>query len=88
LYNEGLRQRGDVTIWLSPEVEEKWLADKRQTPGGLTYSDMAISVCLTLGMVFKQLLRVSSSYWLQAAMGLTGLFHPAFSSHVMSSQML
>jgi hypothetical protein len=41
VYNEGLRQRGDVTIWLSPEVEDKWLAGKRQTPGGQpTYSDM------------------------------------------------
>jgi hypothetical protein len=58
VYNEGLRQRGDVTIWLSFEVEDTWLADKRQTPGGQpTYSDMAISVCLTLGMVFKQPLR-------------------------------
>ena len=55
VYNEGLRQRGDVTIWLSPEVEDKWLATKRQTPGGQpTYSDMAISVCRTLRMVFKQ----------------------------------
>ena len=58
VYNEGLRQRGDVTIWLSHEVEEEWLADKRQTPGGQPiYSGMAISVCLTLGMVFKQPLR-------------------------------
>jgi putative transposase len=32
--------------------------------------------------------KVSSSYCLQAAMGVTGLFYPAFSSHVMSSQML
>jgi hypothetical protein len=58
VYNEGLRQRGDVTIWLSPEVEDKWLADKRQTPGGQpTYSDMAISICLRMGIVFKQPLR-------------------------------
>jgi hypothetical protein len=58
VYNEGLRQRGDVTIWLSAEVEAAWLADKRQTSGGQpTYSDMAISVCLTLGIVFKQPLR-------------------------------
>jgi hypothetical protein len=57
-YNESLRQRGDVTIWLSPEVEDEWLADKRQTPGGQpVYSDLAISVCLTLGMVYKQPLR-------------------------------
>ena len=58
VYKEGLRQRGDVAIWLSPEVVDKWLTNKRQTPGGQpTYSDMAISVCLTLGMVFKQPLR-------------------------------
>jgi hypothetical protein len=58
VYNEGLRQRGDVTIWLSHEVEDKWLADTFQTSGGQpTYSDMTISVCLTLGMVFKQPLR-------------------------------
>jgi hypothetical protein len=58
VYNEGLHQRGDVTIWLSAEVEDKWPADKRQTPGGQrTYSDIAMSVCLTLGMVFKQPLR-------------------------------
>ncbi|WP_299754589.1 transposase [uncultured Boseongicola sp.] len=47
-----------MTIWLSPEVEDEWLADKRQTPGGQrVYSDLAISVCLTLGMVYKQPLR-------------------------------
>jgi hypothetical protein len=34
------------------------LADKRQTPGGQpTYFDMAISVCLTMGIVFRQPLR-------------------------------
>ena len=27
VYNEGLRQHDDVTIWLSAEVEVKWLAD-------------------------------------------------------------
>jgi hypothetical protein len=55
---------------LSPEVEDKFLADKRQAPGGQpTYYDMAISVFLTLGMVFKQPLRqtqrlVGSLAWL------------------------
>jgi hypothetical protein len=55
---------------LSPEVEDKFLADKRQAPGGQpTYYDMAISVFLTLGMVFKQRLRqtqrlVGSLAWL------------------------
>jgi hypothetical protein len=39
-------------------------------------------------LIKKQRHTVSSSYCLLAAMGITGLFHPAFSSHVMSSQML
>ena len=30
-YNESLRQRGDVTVWLSPEVEAAWLADRRKS---------------------------------------------------------
>ena len=57
-YNESLRQRGDVTIWLSPGVEAGWRAERRKTPGGQAlYSDLAIEVCLTLGMIYKQPLR-------------------------------
>ena len=26
-YNESLRQRGDVTVWLSPQVEALWRAE-------------------------------------------------------------
>ncbi len=57
-YNEGLRRRGDVTIWLSPDVEAGWYSERRKTRGGQSvYSDLAITVCLTLGMVYKQPLR-------------------------------
>jgi hypothetical protein len=57
-YNESLRQRGDVTVWLSPDVEAGWRADRRKTRGGQpVYSDLAITVCLTLGMIYKQPLR-------------------------------
>ena len=39
-YNESLRQRGDVTVWLSSEVEALWRAEGRKTRGGQpTYSD-------------------------------------------------
>ena len=38
-YNESLRQRGDVTIWLSGEIEAAWHAERRKTRGGQpTYS--------------------------------------------------
>ena len=54
-YNESLRQRGDVTIWLKPDVEAGWYAERRKTPGGQpVYSDLALTVCLTLGMIYKQ----------------------------------
>ncbi len=62
-YNESLRQRGDVTIWLSDEVEAAWHAERRKTRGGQpTYSDLAITVCLTLGMVYKQPLRQTEGF--------------------------
>ena len=63
VYNESLRQRGDVTIWLSGEVEAAWRAEHRKTRGGQPiYSDLAITVCLTLGMVYKQPLRQTEGF--------------------------
>ena len=57
-YNEGLRRRGDLTVWLTDDALELWAAPRRTTPGGQPYcSDLAIELCLTLGMVFKQPLR-------------------------------
>jgi hypothetical protein len=57
-YNESLRQRGDLTIWVTDEALRQWLAPRRTTRGGQPiYSDMAITMCLTLGMVFKLPLR-------------------------------
>ena len=57
-YNKSLRQRGDVTVWLHPDVAGAWDAGRRKTPGGQpVYSDLAITTCLTLGMIYKQPLR-------------------------------
>ncbi|WP_372572603.1 IS5 family transposase [Ruegeria jejuensis] len=57
-YNEGLRQRGDLTVWVSEDALGLWSAPRRTTRGGQPrYSDLAIELCLTLGMVFKQPLR-------------------------------
>ena len=58
VYNESLRQRGDLTFWISDEALSLWSAPRRATPGGQPrYSDLAIELCLTLGMVFSQPLR-------------------------------
>ncbi len=57
-YNECLRRRGDLTVWISEDALALWAAPRRTTPGGQPYySDLAIELCLTLGMVLKQPLR-------------------------------
>lgn len=57
-YNEGLRHRGDLTVWISEDALSLWSAERRTTRGGQPrYPDLAIELCLTLGMVFKQPLR-------------------------------
>jgi hypothetical protein len=57
-YDESLRQRGDLTVWISDYALDLWEAAPRKTPGGQpSYSDLAIELCLTLGIVFKQPLR-------------------------------
>jgi hypothetical protein len=57
-YDESLRRRGDLTVWISEAALAVWSAPRRTTPGGQpVYSDLAIEMCLTLHMVFKQPLR-------------------------------
>lgn len=58
VYNEGLRRRGDLTVWLSEAALESWSAPRRTTKGGQPgYSDLAIELCLTLRTVFRLALR-------------------------------
>jgi hypothetical protein len=72
-YNEGLRRRGDLTVWISDEALGMWSAARRTTRGGRPrYSDLAIELCLTLGMVFKQPLRQTQGFMSDIA-GILGL---------------
>ena len=53
-YNEGLRRRGDLTIWVNEDALGLWFAPHRTTRDGQRrYSGLAIEICLTLGVVFK-----------------------------------
>lgn len=57
-YNESLRQRGDLTVWISEEALSHWLASRRTSPGGQPkYSNLAITMCLTFRVVFGLPLR-------------------------------
>ncbi|MUZ76021.1 IS5 family transposase [Agrobacterium vitis] len=57
-YNESLRRRGDLTVWVSEEVQCLWSASRRMSRGGQQkYSDLAITLCLTLRVVYDLPLR-------------------------------
>ena len=62
-YNESLRRRGDVTIWVSEDVVQNWTSPRRKTRGGQSrYSDLAIEICLTLRVVFRLPLRQTQGF--------------------------
>ena len=57
-YNESLRQRGDLPIWVSDEAQSVWSAPRRTSRGGQRrYSDLAIETCLTLRTAYRLRLR-------------------------------
>lgn len=59
-YEAGIRRRGSLTLWVTPEALSGWAAPRRNTRGGQPlYSDLAIETTLTLGMVFGLRLRQS-----------------------------
>ena len=48
-YNESLRNRGDLTVWITGDARKHWAAPRRRSRGGQPrYSDLAITMCLTL----------------------------------------
>lgn len=62
-YDESLRRRGDVTIWVSDDVVKNWASPRRKTRGGQSlYSDLAIEISLTLRVVFRLPLRQTQSF--------------------------
>ena len=75
-YNEALRCRGDVTIWLEDGAAGKWRAPKWKEYGGRpTYSDFAIEACLTLGLIFQQPLHQTQGF-VRSLLGLMGVALP------------
>ena len=72
-YERGLRNRGDVTIWLSEEAIAAWTPAKNGLRGGQRrYSNPAILTALTLGVVFRLPLRQTEGF-LDSLLSLMGL---------------
>jgi hypothetical protein len=75
-YEAGLRRRGSLTLWVTPEALDGWAAPRRKTRGGQPlYSDLAIETTLMLGMVFGLRLRQSEGF-LNSVLDMMGLDLP------------
>jgi hypothetical protein len=62
-YEEGLRSRGDLTIWPSNDALDAWRAPPSGKPGGQrTYADIAIEAALTIRMVCHLALRQTEGF--------------------------
>ncbi len=62
-YNESLRRRGDLTVWVADDVAKNWSSPPRKTRGGQPlYSDLAIEICLSLRVVFRLPLRQTQGF--------------------------
>lgn len=62
-YDRGLRQRGDLTLWVDEVAIAGWSAPRRATPGGQArYSDRAIELVLMLRLVFRLALRQAEGF--------------------------
>jgi hypothetical protein len=72
-YDRALVDRGNLTIWLSPEAIARWNAKPTRRRGGQRkYSDLAIETALTLRLLFKLPLRQVEGF-LRSVFDLMGL---------------
>ena len=72
-YERALRQRGDVTLWLTPDAITTWAAvGVSRRSGQLQYSDLAIETTLTLGLIFHLPLRQTEGF-LTSIFGMMGV---------------
>ncbi len=53
-YNNSLKNRGKITIWLGEEAKNNWIyKEKRESGGKIVYSDVAIEFCLTIKHLYN-----------------------------------
>ena len=72
-YDRALIQRGDVTLWLTPDAITTWAAaGVGRRRGQLQYSDLAIETALTLGLIFHLPLRQTEGF-LTSIFGMLGV---------------
>ena len=83
-YNQSLRERGRIDIWLSDDIIESWKTEQRTYDGtgsSPKYPDTTLMACHYLRLVFKQPLRQTQGFIdsLLKQMGHTTLSCPDYS---------
>ena len=62
-YNESLKNRGKITLWISKEAINSWAyTGTRERGGKIGYSDLAIKTCLTIKQVIHLKLRQTEGF--------------------------
>ena len=85
-YEAGLRRRGSLTLWMTPQALAAWRAPRRKSRGGQPrYSDLAIEMALMLGCVFGMRLRQTEGL-LGSIFDLMGLAHLPVPDHTTLSR--
>ena len=75
-YDKALRNRGNITLWISPSAINAWIPAKSKSQGRpQRYSDLAIETVLTLRLVFHLPLRQTEGF-VQSLLSMMGLELP------------
>jgi len=62
-YNNSLKNRGRITLWISNEALDSWVyTGSRKRGGKIEYSDLAIETCLTIKQVIHLKLRQTEGF--------------------------
>src|SRR5699024_9244091 len=63
IYNEGLRKRGSLSVWISEKAIDQWKYDGPARRGSQpVYSNLAIEACLSLRLVLGLPLRQTQGF--------------------------
>jgi hypothetical protein len=75
-YDKALRDRGDITLWISQDAIDAWTAPQTGTRGAQpVYANIAIETTLTLRLLFRLPLRQTEGF-LSSVLRLMGLILP------------
>ena len=62
-YDKALRDRGDITMWISQDAIDAWAPPQTGKRGAQpVYSDLAIETALSLRLIFDQPLRQTEGF--------------------------